>query len=428
MSCSARPNSPDMLLANVLLSVLAASHPTATTSSTAVTKVSASTPIAAPVSSPWSMFRPYGTLKPTVIGAYGAVESYSQPNASAVTAAGNPALAAMPEEGRLTFQAAQSRLGLMINESGVVRGQVELDAIDFSKAGPTVASLPRLRIAKGEWVPSPLIALSAGQDWDLHAPINPHGSNLVGARFLSGNSGFMRQQVKLHLRPGEFELSAALGMPSANLSNKDGGAELGFFPTAAARLTWTGVPGLRLGISGISSRLRLAPGPNEAKLWASAVAAFGEWSGSTTNLRFEAYYGQNAANLGLLSLAFGRPGQNLRELGGFVSVRQGFLELHYVYLNAGGAWVTHPEEVRASYSYPNDAATPGTATLAGSGPGLRNNLGAVLGYELRPHPNLGFLVEGFGVRTRHTLHPSDQPRMSSLATAWGGEVAMLVTF
>lgn len=389
--------------------------------------VTAATPVApvASSASPWSLLRPYGTLKPTVIGAYGAVESYSQPNASAITAAGNPALAAMPEESRLTFQAAQSRFGLMINEAGEVRGQLELDAIDFSKAGPTVASLPRLRIAKAEWAPSSLLALSAGQDWDLHAPLNPHGSNLVGARFLSGNSGFMRQQVKLHLRPGPFELSVAVGMPSANLSNKDGGVELGFFPTGAARITWTGIPGLRLGASAISSRLRLSPGPNESKLWASAVAAYGEWSQGATNLRLEAYYGQNAANLGLLTLGFGRPGQNLREAGGFFSARQGFLELHYLYLNLGGAWALAPDEVRPSYTYASEGAP---AALAATGPGIRNNVGLVLGYELRLHSNLAFQLEGFGVRTRHRLQALDQGRLSSLASAFGGEVAMLVTF
>lgn len=409
---------------SVVSCYLLVGHGPVTTTSVAVTAVAPVAPVAS-TASPWSLLRPYGTLKPTVIGAYGAVESYSQPNASAITAAGNPALAAMPEESRLTFQAAQSRFGLMINEAGEVRGQIELDAIDFSKAGPTVASLPRLRIAKAEWVPNPTVALSAGQDWDLHAPLNPHGSNLVGARFLSGNSGFMRQQVKLHLRPGAFELSAAIGMPSANLSNKDGGVELGFFPTAAARVTWTGISGLRLGASAISSRLRLLPGPKEAKLWASAVAIYGEWSHGTSNLRFEAYYGQNAANLGLLTLGYGRPGQNLREAGAFLSARQGFLDLHYLYLNLGGAWALAEEEVRPSYSYPSEGTA---AALSGTGPGIRNNVGLVLGYELRLHSNLAFQVEGFGVRTRHRLQAVDLGRFGSLASAFGGELAMLVTF
>ena len=404
---------------------LLVSHAAVTTSSVGVTAAVAPAP-APSAPSPWSLLRPYGTLKPTVIGAVGAVESYSQPNASAVTAAANPALAAMPEESRLTFQAAQSRFGLMINEGGEVRGQLELDAIDFSKAGPTVASLPRLRIAKAEWAPDAAVTLSAGQDWDLHAPINPHGSNLVGARFLSGNSGFMRQQVKLHLRPEGFEFSAAIGMPSANLSNKDGGVELAFIPTGAVRVAWIRVTGLRLGASAIATRLRLSPGPNEARLWASAVAVYGEWSQGATNLRFEAYYGQNAANLGLLTLGFGRPGQNLREVGGFVSARQGFMELHFVYFNLGGAWATAPDEVRPSYAYANEAAT--TGTLSGTGPGIRNNLGLVLGYELRLHNNLAFQLEGFGVRTRHSLQAIDRGRYSSLASAIGGEVAMLVTF
>jgi hypothetical protein len=204
--------------------------------------------------------------------------------------------------------------------------------------------------------------------------------------------------------------------------------ELGFFPTGAVRVAWTGVPGLRLGASAITSRLRLAPGPNESKLWASATTLYGEWSQGTSNLRFEAYYGQNAANLGLLTLGFGRPGQNLRELGGFFSARQGFFELHYLYLNLGGAWVLNPDEVRPSYAYANEAAAPGTATLAGTGPGIRDNIGMVLGYELRLHTNLAFQIEGFGVQTHHSLQAIDQGRLRSAASALGGEVAMLVTF
>ena len=70
------------------------------------------------------------------------------------------------------------------------RAQLEVDFIDFSKASPTVVSLPRLRIARVEWAPTPKFSVVAGQDWDLHAPVNAHGANLVGTRFLSGNTGF----------------------------------------------------------------------------------------------------------------------------------------------------------------------------------------------------------------------------------------------
>lgn len=182
--------------------------------------------------------RPYVVFKPTVIVSSGAVESYSQPNATAITAASNPVLAMLPDQPRLSFQIGQSRTGLWFNEKGALRGQLELDFVDFTKASPTVASNPRLRIAKLEWSPTDWLQLQAGQDWDLHAPVNPHGQNLVGARFLSGNSGFMRQQVKLIGKAGVFELAAAAGMEGVNTSNKDNAFELSVVPTGAVRFAW----------------------------------------------------------------------------------------------------------------------------------------------------------------------------------------------
>ena len=78
------------------------------------------------VESVLGMLRPYATLKPAVIPSSGAVESFGQPNASAVTAAGNPVVSISPGDPRLTFQVAQSRLGLAVNEAGQVRAQLEV--------------------------------------------------------------------------------------------------------------------------------------------------------------------------------------------------------------------------------------------------------------------------------------------------------------
>jgi hypothetical protein len=53
----------------------------------------------------------YGFVLPTVQMASGAVESFSQPNMSAYTAAGNPVLGKRPEDARGSFEVVQSRLG-----------------------------------------------------------------------------------------------------------------------------------------------------------------------------------------------------------------------------------------------------------------------------------------------------------------------------
>lgn len=143
-----------------------------------------------------NLMRIYGIVRPVVSFSGSAVESFSNPNASAPTAAANPVLANLADEARLSFQVAQTRFGLWINEPGVVRGHLEFDFIDFAKSSPTVQSLVRLRIAAVEWSPAASVTLAAGQDWDLPTPINPFGLNLVGGNFQAGNTGFMRQQIK----------------------------------------------------------------------------------------------------------------------------------------------------------------------------------------------------------------------------------------
>lgn len=378
-------------------------------------------------------FRPYATLKPTVIASARGVESFSQPNASAITAAGNPVLGTLPDEARLTFQVAQSRVGLWFNEKGAVRGQVELDFIDFAKASPTVASLPRLRLARLDWVPSEHFTLSAGQDWDLHAPVNPHGSNMVGVRFLSGNSGFMRQQVKALGRVGAFELAGAVGLPAANVAAKDGAIELGLVPTFAVRGTWLLGANGRVGLSGLATSLRLALGSAaERRTLAGGVTAFADVTVGRTTLRGELTLGRNMANLGLLSLSYGGAA-DVGEWGGFVSARHGFTERHFVYATAGLMRVLNRSAVLPSYAYPvlpADGSAPATssAVLAGTGPGILHNAGATLGYELRLSKQLAFLLEGYFLQTEHRLQDVDAARLDGTRRAFGGELAALVTF
>ncbi|MDP1822222.1 MAG: hypothetical protein Q8L48_03240 [Archangium sp.] len=376
--------------------------------------------------------RPYALFKPTVIASSSAVESFGQPNASASTAAANPVLAMRPDEGRLTFQIAQSRVGLRLNEKGSLRGQLELDFIDFSKASPTVASLPRLRLAVVEWTPLEQLTLVAGQDWDLHAPLAPHGENLVGARFLSGNAGFIRQQVKALGRFGPFELAAAVGMEGVNATAKDSAFELSGVPTFALRATWLSGKS-RVGLSALATSLRFDAGaPTERRTLAGGVSAFADVSFGRTNLRAEVNVGRNMANIGLLTLGFGGAG-DVDEWGGFLSVRHGFTDMHFVYANAGLMRVLTPATVRASYGYaalPPDGGLPpmSSAALTGTGPGLLHNAGVNLGYELRVSKNLAFMLEGFFMQSEHKLLDLDAARVSGLRRAFGGEVEACVSF
>lgn len=371
------------------------------------------------------VFHPYATFKPTVIVSSGAVESYSQPNEAAITAAGNPVLSTQPDHARFTFQVAQTRLGLKLNEKGAVRAQIEVDFIDFGKASPTTTSLPRLRIARVDWVPVEQFTLSVGQDWDLHAPVNPHGSNLVGANFLSGNSGFMRQQIKAIGVVGGFELAGAVGMQGPNTGAKDGAFELGLVPTFALRASWLVDGKGRVGVSGLATSLWLSPGTSaERHTLAGGVTAFADVTLGHTTVRGEVTLGRNMANLGLLTLGFGGA-KDLDEWGGFVSVRHAFTDMHAIYAHGGIARILNRSDVVPSYGY---ATATSAAALTGTGPGLRANGGVTLGYELRVHKHLAFMLEGFYFRSEHVLQAADEARLSGTREALGGELATFVTF
>lgn len=381
------------------------------------------------------LVRIYGILRPTVTFSSHAVESFSNSNAGAVTAAANPVLANLPDDSRLSFQAAQTRFGIWVGEKESVRGHLEFDFIDFSKASPTVQALLRLRIAAVEWSPTERLTIAAGQDWDLHAPLNPHGVNLVGGLFLSGNTAFMRHQVKALYKLGDaLELAGAIGMQGANATSRDGPVELARMPTFALRAT--GLLGKlgKLGLSGIITRLRFAAGSDDERYAvAGALAAFGELLPTETlAVRFEAYLGRNIANLGALALSNGRTAEDIDEVGAWVSARQGFFEKHAVYASYGFARVLNGSEVVPSYSYP--AALPGvlpalaSATLAGSGPGIRWNTALRLGYDYKPVKALALVAEGSWYKTRHVLLAFDDRAGSDTPHAFGVDLAMVYTF
>jgi hypothetical protein len=381
-----------------------------------------------------NLFRFYGTFNPRLVAATGAVESYNQPNAVAITAAGNPVFSTAPDKARYSFQVAQSRVGFWLNEKGRARAQLEIDFVDFTKATPTVASLPRVRIARVDYAFNPHHTLSLGQDWDLHAPLNPHGINLVGALFLGGNAAFMRQQVKYLYATPSLELGAALGFPAPNNTAKDAAFELAFTPTLAVRGAYK-FGKSRVGASAIATRVPFNLGQADERFGAAvSVSLFSELSPTAdTNVRVELNAGQNSANLGLLTLAQGRLAEDMREVGGFISVRQLIAGPHAVYGMAGYQRVLDPEKVVPAYGYPSGPTTGeppafGTATLSGTGPGLQHNGSVRLGYEFRPLRQVAFVLEGFLFHSRFRLQDVDVPRTGAARTALGIETGALLTF
>lgn len=378
-----------------------------------------------------NLIRFHGIIRPVVTFSGGALESFSNPNASAPTAAANPVLANLPDDSRLTLQVAQTRFGFWINEPGELRGHLEFDFIDFAKSSPTVQALLRLRIATVEWSPAKDFTLAAGQDWDLPTPINPFGLNMVGGNFQAGNTGFMRQQIKaLYKAADALELALALGLQGANATPKDAAIELARVPTFAVRVTaLLGSLG-RIGIGGIATQLRLSPGAMQQRTFAGAGNLFGELTPTaTTTVRFEGYIGSNAANLGVLSIGYGRLNRNVAEAGGFISVRQGFSN-QALYATFGHAHVLDPDEVVPSYSYPDpDMPAFGSATAAGTGPGIRWNTAARIGYEWKPLKPLAIALEGFWYNTSHALITSDVSRVETTKpSVLGADLGMAYSF
>jgi len=377
------------------------------------------------------LLRFYAWIKPTVGVASAAVESFSQPNASAISAAGNPALASVPDEARATFQVAQSRFGVWVNEKQPVRGQLEFDLVDFTKASPTVASVPRIRIAKGEWAPSKEVLVIAGQDWDIHAPIAPHGYNLVGAAYLAGNTGFMRQQVKLLYTLPNLELGAAIGLQGNNNTNRDASIELSRMPTFAARVAYLAGDVGRVGVSGIVSQLRFGPGTdNDHYVTAGGGALYFDLTPvKPFNVRAEGYVGRNLANLSLLALGQRVGDDDIDEVGGFLSAKLKITDSHAVYAHGGTAQTLKPSKVAPSYAYPaaTGGGTPGPAALSGTGPGLKYNITARVGYEIRISKFAAVFLEGSYYRSKFALVAADEGRFDSLRQAFVGELGMMFT-
>jgi hypothetical protein len=381
-----------------------------------------------------NLVRLYGVVNTRVVVSSGAVESFSQPNASAITGAGNPVYSNEPDHARYSFQVAQTRFGLWANEKGKLRGHVELDFIDFTKATPTLASLPRLRIATAEYAFAPGHVLVLGQDWDLNSPLNTHSLNMVGNLFLAGNTGFMRHQLKYLYSGTGVELGAALGFPSANVTSKDAALELGSVPTLALRAAYKAGKS-KVGVSAIATSLPLGRGTDQARRgFAFSTVVFSElFPTANTNLRAEVNFDQNSANLGLLSLAQGSVAHDVREVGGWVSVRQTLASEHALYAMVGMEHILNRDDLAPSYTYatpPADGSPPafGTATLAGTGPGIRDNTAVRIGYEFKPVSTTSIMLEGFGYRTHHRLQAVDEGRVNAVRRAYGVETGVMLSF
>lgn len=370
------------------------------------------------------LVRPYGLLKLAAEGAYGAPESFGRANFSAVTSAAHPVSFGGGEAFFTSFQVAQSRFGLKVGEGTGVVGTLEMDFIDFGQSSPTTSSKPRLRVASVDWSFSERSTLSVGQQWDLFAHVQPLHMNLVGAHFTAGNVSFMRDQIKLLHRRQDVEVAVALGLPGANGTESLNNLERGLVPTVAARVSYLPNPKSELGVSGIVTSLRMG---DEDRLGVYGAALHMSWVLSErVELRGEGYWGQNLGNIGQLSLAQGSQGQDLRELGGWVSVKHQLSLRHGWTLSVGGAQVLNEDELRLGYV--PATMTSGATRALGQGLGARRNVHVRLGWVSMLSQGFKVFVEPYGLWTIYKLTPADAQRVGEGSRSLGAQTGVVYSF
>jgi hypothetical protein len=367
----------------------------------------------------------YGFLLPTLTYSSNEVESFSQPNASAFTAAGNPALTTGLDQSRATFQVAQSRFGFLVGDQSPVRGRLELDIIDFTKASPTTASVPRIRRAVIDYRMNDTDTLSMGQDWDILSPLAPHSYNLVGHYFESGDLAFMRQQLVWLRKTSQFEVATAIGLQTQNAGASDGNVELSKFPTFAFRTAFFPGPKQQVGVSAIASQI-LVDRVTDQKRPAYGATAFLElfFADEAVNFRTEVYAGRNLFNLGTLSLCYGNTMADCGEAGGWLTTRVKVSGSVAMFGGVGFAKVIDPSSMLSSYS----VSSAGVYSIAGTGPGIEQNGTARFGFEHKPEKDLTLFIEGSYLKTSHHLLAADLTKFDPIRSALVTQAGMLFAF
>lgn len=360
--------------------------------------------VAADVAQAENTFKVQGFIIPTVTLASSGLETFSQPNSSAFTAAGNPVLRRTIHDSQLAWEVAQSRIGFKWNHPEGVEALAEFDFIDFTKSAPTTSAVPRVRRALIQWTAPSSWRFQFGQDWDLISPLAPFTMNWVGHYFQSGDIGFMRIQAVASKRFDSFESAWSLGLPSQNTLSGPSGVEMGKWPTVAWRGMWHGTSDSRYGVSALLASVEPSA-VDSFRIFAGTLTAFGEGRWAHTRWVSEAYLGQNTFNLGMLGLAYGdRNHPRVREAGAYITLKHSLNESLRVFGGVGGSWALNPASVQASYS-----RTGGVAVLnsPSTGPGITRNLTARVGFEKELVSGLTAFGELSFLSTTHRLLAQD---------------------
>jgi hypothetical protein len=380
------------------------------------------------------LFRWYGIIKPTIVGANG-LESFGNPNYSAPTAAANPVFLKNPDSMGLSFQVAQTRFGLAVGEGLPVSGKIELDFVEFTKSSPAQSALPRLRQAFIDWTPATGHKITMGQLWDIFSPLNSHTYNLVGGLFQSGNAGFMRHQLIYMGTFGNIEAGGALGLTAQNNTPALNGVEYGRVPTLSLRVGYRKDKTVWAGVSAIASRIVFDAPTNKETAIVMGGNGFADLTFGALNLRAEVYGGQNLANIGTLTIGqgnFAAPDvNNVAEIGGWVSAKYTASEAHAFHVVAGGAAVLDDKKLAQGFT-PGTPAMGMTAAVAPArtGIGIINNISLRAGYAYTAYKGFSIVAEPFLILTKHKI---DDAILTALdiddsRTGYGLELGGLYSF
>lgn len=346
----------------------------------------------------------YGFLLPNVVATSSEVESFSQPNSSAYTAALNPVLRKSTKDSTFSWQVAQSRVGLKLSDGAGVDGMIEFDFIDFTKASPTTAAIPRVRRAFVKWQSESGWTYQLGQDWDLVSSTVPYTYNFVGHYFQTGDIGFMRMQFMGLKKHGDWESGWALGMPAQNPTSGASGVELGEWPTLAFRQIYAGISDQKFGASALLASIRPSTA-DPLRIFGGAFTFFGEGKMGEAKWIGKVYIGQNTSNLGMLGLAFADVNHpRIREAGAFFSLKHPITEETRVFGGAGAAFVLNSADMSSSYKYIGGTATSSAST---TGPGMEKNFTVRAGVDHDIKKGLVGFAEVAYLNTTHHLLNSD---------------------
>jgi hypothetical protein len=325
----------------------------------------------------------YGFIKTSANFASGGLASFNNINMTAPTHA-VAQTRDRDEVSRFGFQTQQSRIGANLKKQDV-SAQLEFDFVDFNKASPTTQMVPRVRIAAVTYVWGNQRVV-IGQDWDIFSPVNTFTYNYVGNYFLSGNVGFMRQQIQYHRTLDQFEISGAVGLAASNATVSDADTELSKSPTYALRLTRTLEKG-RIGISAIYGHLKYLQGKNLSHD-SYGTNFFYEKDFSDFSLKAEGYYGMNMSNIGALAIGKGTASQDVKEFGGHLTATYRFNEKSSIFSGGGIAKADNKSEISPFAPVGNSLNTSAITS-----PGIRQNFVSRIGYEYKITEDFSVLTE-----------------------------------